>query len=374
MSNLQVKFLVTIYLLSTTLTMRNITPNLNSICPTMAELKQKQNKDQHTILSELKILSFLKYITNKKAKARQMSPSEEIFNYSSPKNTQMKGSIQESARIEMINDDSSTTSGIYLQNQLFKEALVNGMLNSEDPNYFYFPKMNYCVELTEQFNFFHAKQNEPDINKNFIEVGEGQAAFVISTQKLDFTLNGFGQAVKEMTEQNLEVPERIAMAINLTEGLIKMNERFIHCDIKGDTIQMKKIVSENARFQVKSGLELIEAKDQEFYHVLLTDFNNVAFKRNKVKNRCTGGTPGFIPNEFFNKQAHTDNYDVYSLGMTLIDYELSSINMNGLSELLQESQKQRTLGKMLLDHEQRQRIEKNPLFKVLLEIMNDPSH
>ena len=72
----------------------------------------------------------------------------------------------------------------------------------------------------------------------------------------------------------------------------------------------------------KKNLPLIHTENNEFITIKYIDFGMVVSKKEK----CWGGTYGFVPPENFMKLKPYDKTDLYSLGVLLFDTEILAIN------------------------------------------------
>lgn len=135
------------------------------------------------------------------------------------------------------------------------------------------------------------------------------------------------------------------MSINLLKALKLMNSKYINCDIKTENIMLRRISEKNAYMNMGHGLKVLEAAPGEYWQVyfidmgLAVDISEMDLSLDSVN--CSGGTPGFLPEEFFDETASLDMSDLYGLGTSLIDQELVSAKLDLFGGLIGTAQKKR---------------------------------
>jgi serine/threonine protein kinase len=139
------------------------------------------------------------------------------------------------------------------------------------------------------------------------------------------------------------------------KGLDIMNKEYTHCDIKSDNIMVKFRKKtegpkpEDIVRQEQNGITPIdiEYKNKPYYMLpKYIDFGLVT----RFGSQCEGGTPGSIPLEFFDGNLLQSKFDIYSLGIVLLEMEFAHFRINNPLNLLSHLF-------VILNHEQKNGIE-----------------
>ena len=204
-------------------------------------------------------------------------------------------------------------------------------MNELDQNNEYFPTYNGCVEVTNDFERMSKLENIE--NKENITVEPSTVSFLYFTQKLDTDLYKFTKRFLKGTGPFFDQMNRVQLAINTIKGLVLMNKKYIHCDMKPENIMLKKISESQANKLFKLGLRTLETSPGHTYQSFIIDFGLIVPKGE----RCEGGTPGFLAQEFFTNVSH-NNFDGFGVAMMMIDIELAAQGLENISDVLAVSQ------------------------------------
>ena len=209
------------------------------------------------------------------------------------------------------------------QETAHREISIMNKLNRKPGGKFYFPTIMGCAWLTQVLTpYIHDipehQRNSNNALKMLTMNFESREFLAIKMQQLDlsyktFLNNSFGPG-----KEGLPFVDRIKIAHHLFEGLARINEEYLHCDIKPDNLMIKIYKS----LKHKKNLPLIHTENNEFITIKYIDFGMVVSKKEK----CWGGTYGFVPPENFMKLKPYDKTDLYSLGVLLFDTEILAIN------------------------------------------------
>jgi len=111
----------------------------------------------------------------------------------------------------------------------------------------------------------------------------------------------------------------------------------------------------------------------EFYQLKYIYFGLISF--DQPENReCNGGTPGFIPDEYLQRNVSNEKFDVYSLGMTFLDLELNERGYEGFSCVDRVLHRRKKAGGYELNQEDLQKLNQLELVKRMKQIMIDENY
>ena len=216
----------------------------------------------------------------------------------------------------------------------------------------------------------------PDLK--YLTVQKGQTPMVISSQVLDLQLYQWFEQYYSNSRSMLPLPERIQMSINLLKALRLMNSKYINCDIKTENIMLRKISEQEAYLNMQQGLKVLEAAAGEYWQVyfidmgLAVDISQMDLSVDSVN--CSGGTVGFLPEEFFDENASLDMIDLYGLGIALIDQELVSAKLDLFGLLVGNAQRKRLKKEVEFTKIEIAVLKKKKLMMALENAMDDLKH
>ena len=336
-------------------------------CKTNQELLTKKDQDAEANELMRNTNSFVEYLIQPNTTNVGEGAFGGVFLYDYILSANDQQGIRPNAvKVITLPNDATQKEGLYFQDMYKKELDTSITLNGLDQNNLYFPRYDGCVEVTQDFETLMKEQSTE--NTDNINTPDDTVTFLYYTQKLDTDLFKFTKNYIKQNGSFFNQINRVQLGINTIKGLILMNEKYQHCDIKPENMMLKNINEEEASRLNGEGLTPIETSPGHTYQSFIIDFG-LAVPKNS---RCIGGTPGFLAQEFFTSDSHK-NIDTYAVGMMLIDNELASLKIDNLSDILAVSQsmkyKQKTVFayndklslnnsflikniKVLLDHDQ----------------------
>ena len=360
--------IITIVVLCTVLQAhRYVYPDLSQLCPTLASYESIS-----TTHSQLHILygnNFLTYLTSGTAEPISEGTTGRIFAFDGVSDLDGEMGRVEAVKLELVNEDFNSSLGKTQQYRLYKEALTLYYLNKIDNYHLFVPEFYYCLDLGRDFVNLAGKAETPD--KQYVQIAQDVIPFVLSTEKLDMTLASWNLKVLEGGIINLSSPERVQLGINLLKGLVMINSKFLHCDVNNTNIMITQIDLDTADVNISHGLKVIEGQTGFYYQVNYVDYGLSEKKSNQNnQTRCKGGTPGFFGYEYFIKHHSHDGLDTFALAVTLINQELSAVNLDYLSDILRVVQNLKRDEKLVFAKEDIVEIQKIGLLKVLVSVMD----
>lgn len=219
-----------------------------------------------------------------------------------------------------------------MQDSLMQEINVMEDLK-QIPNFnLFFPEYFFSADVTEPAHklLVEQEQNLSKSIKDIIRVTGGSRLVALEMEKLSFNLNQYSKGVQAKSLQGVDIQNQVKMAINLFQALALLNQNYIHCDIKSSNVMIKILEYSGAVDLINSYFHVVEEKAGYMFLVKLIDFG---ISQRSDEGACQGGTPGFIAPEYFNQKSHK-NFDVFSMGVMLIDMELYSFQKQNLSGVL----------------------------------------
>lgn len=334
LSKLLTSITLVILLASPTLLKYKIATKLNQICPLYTKLK---NNDQEN-LTKLQAEEFFEYVTSDIEPVGNGSFGE-VFVFEASTNLQKTSAEKQAIKLVRLYEDAQTNEGNQQQGMFYEEVGALVMLNGMDPNGLYFPKFNFCIEVTQEFINLESNKQNLD-NDEFIIKEDEKVPFLLSTQKLDLELEEFNEKYLRGKIGNFDLTNRMQLAINLLKGVVLMNTEVIICDLKLSNIMLKLISEQKALENQEHDLKVIELNAGEYFQLFIIDYG-MATKNEKEKVfRCPGGSPGYLSNEFFDntKQISHDLVDIHAAGITLLNQELVKMRLENISDVLDFAQ------------------------------------
>ena len=220
------------------------------------------------------------------------------------------------------------------QDSLIQEIEVMTTLKNDVTDYdFYFPEFYACSDLSLQVKQFVKSVDEDQYGEDLVEalrVPKNQIMVALELEKLSFNMVEYLSGVANGLIGQFDVPTRIMMARNLANALFHLSKKFIHCDIKPENIMFKLIDAESLQKLIDQDYPLLE-NDQ--HQIMLAKIIDFGISKPNTDANCAAGTPGYISPEYFTDQNHL-KFDVFSLGVTLIDFELGMHQLPTLSNIL----------------------------------------
>ena len=240
------------------------------------------------------------------------------------------------------------------QNKIFHEINVMTKLFSLANGRYYFPHLQSCVRVTDLLrpliSGITSAQRKFYPALDFLKSKSKDQEFIaLKMEKLDINYGLFIGQMFDETQEGLAFIDRLKIAKNLLKGLRLINESYLHCDIKPDNLMIKHVRPND----VDQKSPLIELTSGEKFLIKFIDFGLSVPK----KLRCTGATFGYAAPELFDKRFDHKKFDIFSLGVLLVDTELQSLGLkNGLASVFMETHQYKFSKKSRLDDTIKQKL------------------
>lgn len=314
--------------LSTIASSRKILPELQSLLPSFDELKQRVDQGDD-VTNEEKDNVF-----NMKAFEKVVEAGTDPFG---------KGSFgtvfQVTGKSYVVEDEMTTLA--------FKEVIFNNHHNSReetqgvliddikasrklseiDAKGLYFPHLYTVYDIT---NFFKSSSNTslPQKAQYFLNPGSSKDIAVLVSDFLELeAFEYFKQVIKGTVASFFHT--RLKFMINIGHGLQSIYNDYYHCDIKPENLMFKRVSEGEAEALQAEGIYRLELYPGKLYQVKIIDFG-LASSEPLRSRRCHGGTPEFVPFEFFTKENHK-TYDLFAIAMMMLDMELGETGSGDFS-------------------------------------------
>jgi serine/threonine protein kinase len=228
-----------------------------------------------------------------------------------------------------FNNNYNTEQGEEQQDMIEEEINFNKVLDQFDPNGLYFPKYYGTYDVTKYFDSLSKTTSDKTI-KSYLKGKSNQNILVLEMEFLDKEMYKFQRELSHGLT-SIYFHTRCKIGESVLSGLLSFYSEYSHCDIKPENLMAKSLSEPEMERLAEFGVERIELYPGKFYQVKIIDFGLVA-KGDSTTRRCIGGTPGFIPDEFFTKTTHK-NFDVYSVAALMLDFEMSVIQFDDFSTI-----------------------------------------
>ena len=300
---------------------RNISTLLESICPEFISFSEKESK---SLTEEMQISNVNNMITSIQSDVqilgeggfgKVISADFIIEKDMSP--------ISVAVKFLRISDDKKTQNGRDDQDNLRREVQVNRFINSKDPNNLFFPRVGACFDMSLYFSNF-LRENKgliPDAQE-LLTVPRNKATMMISIEKLEISLFDILQKISVGSLPITPFFIRGKMGLYLLKAAALFNQKFYHCDIKPENLMLNTIPLNQIKTVIDNGLPLIKLSGLGMYYLKMIDFGLTAIYNEQTQTQfCEGGTPGFLGWEYFNSKLDQSKFDVFGIGMTLLNIE-----------------------------------------------------
>lgn len=336
---------------------RVVLTGITQNCRTVEELEAVKDSDAEAKELAENTTNFIKMLTLPETVSVGEGAFGNVFLYDFKMSVGAQSKIRHNAvKVITLMENGSCNQGKFFQTLYQKEMNASMVLNQLDKNNEFFPTYNGCVEVTKDFE--RVVNLESTENKEHVTVEASSVTFLYFTQKLDTDLFKFTKRFLAGTGPFFDQMNRVQLAINTMKGLVLMNKKYIHCDMKPENIMLKKISESHANNLFDLGLRTLETSPGHTYQSFIIDFGLIVPKGE----RCEGGTPGFLAQEFFTQDGH-DNFDGFGVAMMMIDMELAAQELDNLSDVLAVSQSLKYKNKTYFKSKDRQDLNKMVLMK-----------
>ena len=321
---------------------RSIFPKLGSVCPTSTYIKSQIAKGTDYAILWGNVNRFETQLAQAQAKLIGKDRYGYLFQFDyklSLPNSLENIFRQDAIKMVHVNEDSTTKEGSLKQTILKKEIQASMILSVMDEHRLFFPKYRQCVEITDDMKMLAG--NPQTVNRQMLTLPNGIATFIFFQELVDFNLSSFMMKARQKKGPMFSLPNRINLCLNAMQGMLFMRQKFVHCDLNSENLMLRGVSEEEAVRLNSQGIRDIELGVGESYQLMFVDLGMVSGNNlNNLRNtRCSGGTLGFIGDEYFKASESHAEIDTFSLGITMIDLELAALEYDSLSSFFYYSQK-----------------------------------
>lgn len=236
------------------------------------------------------------------------------------------------------------------------------------PDYrLFFVDFFFCADIEKEANVLKTVSINHELDEkvsSLISVTKKEGLISLEFEKLDFALFEHIAGVKSKTTDGFDMTNRVKMAFHLLTGLEKLNEHYTHCDLKPENLMFSLLTKAQMPQYKNSAQYLLRDRDNHSYIIKFIDFG---LSRKVNQEKCEGGTPGYVPHEYFTGRSHK-NFDVFSLGVILVDLELTYLGFPFLSNML----KIMMYGKAKVEYRRTlmfPQLQKNSMYTILTQLL-----
>ena len=236
-----------------------------------------------------------------------------------------------------VNDNESQDSGkpsnsFFLNNEI---SIYEAIKDIPDSN-MYFGGMHFCAEVTSELELYRHDVKDPIAQKRF---------YILFLEEFDLTLSELlSTRQKPRTTQanhhTAPLPfyfhRRVFLALHLSQALKLVEPKLSLCSLTTSNVTLKEISKQQYQDLIQGGHFPIYI--DKFYLPKIINFDISKLKDSSRKCRCFGSNPGFSGLDgIFRLQ--TGRGDSFSLGVLLLDMELSNLRFTSLSRLIAKYQR-----------------------------------
>lgn len=234
-------------------------------------------------------------------------------------------------KVSLFNNDISDDDGLKEQSILTTDIVTYKELEGFDSKGLYFPQLYDAFDATQFFKALYSKSSASEEAKKYLDPSEDDSLDV-AVMVMEFLDESLYQYLRQVKYRQVEsfFHTRLRLLLNVANGLILISKDYTHCDIKPENLMLKKISFEESMALVEQGLSPLELFPGEYFQIKIIDFG-LAVKGRKRTRRCEGGTPNFLPLEYYHSDLSHMNFDVFSLAMVMIDFELGEVGLREFS-------------------------------------------
>ena len=231
---------------------------------------------------------------------------------------------------EMIyNNNALTNDGYCDQSILLKEILLSRELLNFDLGYQFFPLVFSVYNVTDYFRFLFENSTKSEEMETIFNPPEEKDISVMIMEFLDY---GLFEYFKDIRNQKVKsfFHSRLRLTLNIASALLSIDSKYTHCDIKPENIMLKQIDLDQVKYFENKNIYKLQLYPGKYFQVKVIDFG-LAAEGEKDSRRCKGGTPDFIPLEFFDGSQKHDKFDLFSLAIMMTDLELNESGLGDFS-------------------------------------------
>jgi serine/threonine protein kinase len=284
---------------------------------------KQEDKTELPFAVELQNLVSLKNTILKGTKPIGTGQFGEVYKFPFKNRIDSETTLTAAGKIVFYDDDYDNLRGKSDQDTLEAEIDLNEDLATFDPDGLYTPIYNGAYDPTELFYSFANSASKKNIKERLYK--NYHRSVVLVMEALDLEI----QDVLDDIVANKTAPylhTRIEIGEAVLKGLITFYKKYTHCDIKPSNLMAKLLTPEEADILSDYGIDRVELYPGKFYQIKIIDFGMAAIGK-PTSRKCGGGTPGFIPAEYIKNQ-NSSKFDVFSVAMTMLDFELASLKLS----------------------------------------------
>lgn len=246
-----------------------------------------------------------------------------------------KDIVPMAVKLQTIPSDYSLSRDNNLYQTLFlKELFFNQIVSQLKNASVFFPSFGECFEVNNYFKSLMVTAENPV--KTYVNISSNKVPFVVFSEKLDRTVYEYlTEDYNANGSSMFFLEDRVSIGVNLAMGVQLLNTVILHCDMKPENLMFKKIGGQEHSLKNELGIPNIQLDYMNNYNLKIIDFglSSEIIQEGIDKTECHGGTPGFIPQEYFNNYTSHRKFDVYGIGMVLIDIEMYNLGFDMLSDV-----------------------------------------
>lgn len=238
------------------------------------------------------------------------------------------------SKVVRFPDDLSEKKNQARQHRLALEVQANKIMYHMPLGKFFFPAIYACFEFTNLVDEMAKNVDFENINKykkKNISHHENEGMLTIITEPLFMSMADFLELSYD-DKVDMEAEDKLNLFYQAIKGLMIMDSQFFHCDIKPSNIMFKGLSSEGIKEMASANIFAARFNEDQYFQLKYIDFGMIA-PGNRNERQCPGGTSGFIPDEYLQKNVSHQKFDVYSLGMSFLDMELASLGYEQFSQI-----------------------------------------
>ena len=287
-----------------------------------------------------------------------------------------KDVVPMAVKLQLIPSDFSTSKANNTYQTLFlKELYFNDMVSQMKNSSVFFPSFGRCFYVGNYFKALMVSVDSPV--KQYVNVPVNKAPFVVFSEKLD--RNVYDYLTVDYNTNGAPMfflEDRVAIGVNLAMGIELLNTKILHCDLKTENMMFKKISGDEHNLKTELGIPSIQLEYLSNYNLKIIDFGlSSEISREGIDmTECRGGTPGFIPKEYFETHVSHRKFDVYGMGMVLIDIEMYNLGFDMLSDVFSIPQILLRSKTYEFPKNKKEKLMKMPIVVKLISIMDELSN
>ena len=253
------------------------------------------------------------------------------------------------------------------QMKLLQEMLMNESLFKKPDGKYYFPRILGCNTLSPDIVGYieEIKREEYTTNEalKYIRGGFKNKEYIaIKMEQLDYSYSNYLEMMRTQSKVGIVIIDRIRISINLFKGLSMIMDKSIHCDIKPDNLMIKVLDPIVARTYIP----FIKTTLGDLILIKYIDFGMTVEKTR----RCQGGTYGYMAPEMFMPYLDHSKFDIFSLGVILVESEMTLLSKSSLSQVLKSIMFHQFKKKVMIDVKIRKELSELAFVKEIMSTMD----